>query len=75
MKIYRLSYRGKDGGVVAGEHGGYDYVSSKRKAAKMKARAADHDQQVEEIKVIEVEISKRGILRALNRYGDHPDNG
>lgn len=75
MKIYQISFRGPDGSVVAGEHRGYFYASSKRDIARIKRENTNVDNQVDDIRVYNVEISKRGILAALNRHGGHPDNG
>lgn len=69
MKIYKLSYR--DEGY---EHKGYDYVSSKRKADRLAAKAHRHDYETE-ISVITINPTKKGILKALNQYAGHPDNG
>lgn len=74
MKIYRISYRGT--GVTEGEHQGYDYVSSKRAVARIKRKSANNDDDYYfDVTQINVEISKRGILAALNDYAGHPDNG
>jgi hypothetical protein len=77
LKIYIVSYRGHEASVVSGEHGGYDYVSSKAHAARLKRRAIQHDADylVEDVSTVDIEISKRGILKALNHYGGHPNNG
>ena len=74
MKIYRISSVGGDASAVTGEHQGYQYVSNKRDLRKSlrEATSFDHDAEFE---VINVEISKRGILEALNKYGEHPNNG
>ncbi len=77
MKVYQISYRGR--GVVNGEHRGYEYVSSKDEAARRIRKNTNSDNGPDDIgsPVIEinVEISKAGILDALNKHGGHPDNG
>jgi hypothetical protein len=73
MKIYQLGYRGV--GVVNEEHGGYRYASSKREVARLTAEAKSSDWPVEGVVEINVELTKSGVLRALNVYGGHPDNG
>lgn len=77
MKIYQISYRGR--GVVNGEHRGYHYAASKKEAERlMRQNTNDQcgpDDIGEPIRVINIEISKRGTLSALNQYGGHPDNG
>ncbi len=77
MKIYQISYRGR--GVVNGQHRGYEYVSSMSEA-KRRLRKNTNDQNGPDdignpIYEFNVEISKTGILDALNKHGGHPDNG
>lgn len=67
MRIYKLSL---DSTSDPGCSGGFHYVSSKRDIPK-----ARKEYPVCEVTEIEVEISKAGILRALNIYASHPDNG
>jgi hypothetical protein len=68
VKIYRNTY--DDGASIVA---GYSYHASKREAVK-----EGHSRKPEmtyETDVLEVEISGKGIIDALNRYGSHPDNG
>jgi hypothetical protein len=72
MKVYQVSLIG-DGA----EHAGYQYFSNQREAQKAvthwcKDKSVEHDASME---IIDVEITKRGILRLLNRYASHADNG
>lgn len=77
MKIYQVSYRGR--GITEGEHRGYDYVSSKEEAKRLLRKNTSPECGPDDIgapiRVINIEINKRGILSALNQYGGHPDNG
>jgi hypothetical protein len=69
MRVYQLSYRDQKEG-----HQGYGYFTSKAAAKKDATRAKRNGCETTEL-VLWVEISKAGILRALNTYGGHPDNG
>ena len=51
------------------ESKGYEYFTNK-KSADFAARG-----EKDTIDEFEVEISKQGIVNALNIYGSHPDNG
>lgn len=68
MKIYRVSYGGLDT-----EHTGYSYHSTEREALQCVEKAKENGEA--EMEVITVRCSKVGVLRALNVYGGHPDNG
>lgn len=74
MKFYRL-HMTYDNGSSAG----YEYFTSKGAADKRKREHLSlnpgENKQSNEIDVIEVKPTKAGILDALNRFGDHPDNG
>lgn len=75
MKLYRNSYRGDDD-----EHGGYTFHASLREAKKhradfMKLAASGQCERICNIECIEIEPGKAGILKALNRYAGHADNG
>jgi hypothetical protein len=68
MKIYRNSYRD-----TGHEHKGYSYHTSKREAER---QASKPEEGVEtETEVIEVPLTKAGVLAALRRCGGHADNG
>lgn len=72
VKFYRLS-KPVDNGVSAG----FAWFSNKAEAMKAK-RKHDHEngpEDIAEMSVVEIEPTKIGILRALNRYADYPDNG
>ncbi len=71
MKIYVLSTQTNQDG-----HQGYDYFTNKKKAvAQRKEIEGLNADATCTIVEGEVEISKDGIIRALNHWGDHPDNG
>jgi hypothetical protein len=74
MRFYRVHYT-----YDAGVSGGFTYFTSKREAEKHK-RELNKAALVEngdggEIEVIEIEPTRGGILRALNLYAAHADNG
>jgi hypothetical protein len=75
MKFYQL-HRTHE----AGESAGYEYFTGKREAESALATwrrnrpGPDQDHQGT-ITPIEIEPTKPGILRALNRYAAHADNG
>lgn len=72
MKIYRISYHDP-----MGESKGFSHHASKREAEreKLTAEGASHPPQECEIEIIHVMPTRKGIIRALNVYGGHPDNG
>lgn len=74
MRIYSLHRTHS-----AGESAGYEFFGSRRAADKAAAEWIRSDDSLlehgTEIKPIEVEPTKSGILRALNRYASHNDNG
>ena len=57
---------------------GYSYYSSRRDAKQAEREfletCADEEPRVEWHE-IDVPLTKDGVLRALNTYGSHPDNG
>jgi len=68
MRVYRVSYRSRD------KHKGYEFFDKAivANAAVMSAKA----RRVEaEIQCYEVPTNKEGVLKALNQFGSHPDNG
>lgn len=69
MRLYRNSYRRAD----ADEHTGYSFHTSKESAAKRAAASKPHS--TVETEAIEVETTKHGLIKALNLYAGHPDNG
>ncbi len=72
MKIYQVSY----GDCIEG-HRGYSYYSSRAKAVKAinDFKRKGENFQASLLDESDVEISKAGILEALNRYAGYPDNG
>ncbi len=75
MKLYRNSYRGDDD-----EHGGFDFHASLRaaKAARasfMRLAASSQVERTCRIEPIEIKPTKAGIMKALNKFGGHADNG
>jgi hypothetical protein len=67
MRLYRLHTRDSRDG----SHG-YLFFASKRAALKTVRGLESEDFTIEPI---DVEPTKAGIMRALNRYASHPDNG
>lgn len=63
----------------AGESAGYEYFTSLKDAERAAAAWRRSDDSLLEhgtaIDKIEVKPTKAGILRALNRYANHCDNG
>lgn len=76
MSIYKIAFNGDPDGQK-----GFDYVSSLREAQKRKrewdgnSEPGEHLQRNAEIEKLDIDPTKTGILRALNIYGGHPDNG
>jgi hypothetical protein len=74
FKYYRVSCANGDG------HQGYTYCASKREAEAAAKNFLANQEKVNvhnnvEIKEIEIEPTKRGILNALLVHAGHPDNG
>ncbi len=72
MKIYQVSSVGNENSVVNSEHQGYQYFDTKREAKNLIANSPNYDC---EIRVLNLPVNKQGLLRALNIYASHPDNG
>ena len=73
MKFYRV-HTTTDSGLSAG----YEFFTSKAeagKAVKEWTRGIALETDIAEIDVVEIEPTKAGILRALNLYAVHADNG
>jgi hypothetical protein len=70
MKFYQLILSHN-----AGESAGFEYFTTLNDAERTARKWAKSEDGSSEIKVIEIEPSKSGILRALNHYASHPDNG
>jgi len=68
MKIYRVGYRDK-----AAKHKGYDYFASGVVARAAVQRAKQRGQEAQ-IQVYEIELTRKGLLHALNSLGSHPEN-
>lgn len=72
MKIYRLHVRENQAGSV-----GYTFFTSKGAAEKAK-RDAEQGINVAAVRIdgpYGIELTKTGVLAALNHYASHPDNG
>jgi hypothetical protein len=69
MKIYRVHIRAKDSRSIE-----YRYFAAKREAQKY-LRTNTRNKWEDDFDVIDAEISRLGLLAALNTYGSHPDNG
>ncbi len=72
MKLYRLHLH-----VEMGCSGGFEFFTSRREAERRKRELDAQNDPVDAAEIDEIEITptKSGILAALNRYADHPDNG
>jgi len=68
MKVYRISYVAPE----TGENDGYVYLKSLKLAAQ---NAKEHDHYDCTIDKIEFDNNLTGILKMLNKYASHPDNG
>lgn len=67
MKLYRVHHADYGGLGSAG----FSWHTSKRGAEKAE-REGGADSSIE---LVEINPTKAGILKLLNRYADHPDNG
>lgn len=74
MKIYRL-HMTVDNGVSVG----YEYFTARSKAEKrQREHMRDNDGEMadaNDIQEMEFSLTKIGVVKLLNRWGDHPDNG
>jgi hypothetical protein len=84
MRFYRVHYL-----VDNGSSGGYEFFTSAREAQQAKRKhdkalrewnaehdiGPEHDIDKAEIEEIKVKPDKYGILRTLNIYASHPNNG
>lgn len=70
MRFYRLQRQ-----VEGGNCGGFEWFT-RRADAEREGRAWEREEDEETfIDAVDITPTKRGILRALNHYADHPDNG
>lgn len=69
MNIYQVSYRDD-----CDEHKGYSYHATRREARKT-IKTAEHAEQTCDVEKVTVSVTKAGILKALQRFASHPDNG
>jgi hypothetical protein len=76
MKFYRVRYS-----VNGGNHGGFSWHTAMSDAKECAAAAVENDPEEYKvlehppIQTIEIEPTKKGILKALRLYAEHPDNG
>lgn len=70
MKVYRVSSRN-----FLAEHVGYEFHANKKEAVKKHKESNNNNNIDPEIREIEIKISKKGIIEALNQWASHPDNG
>jgi hypothetical protein len=78
MKFYRLSKSS-----VVENHCGYEFFTSEHEANKARREWYGNFEIEEQVtdrggsewEIIEVKPTKAGILKALNRFASHPDNG
>ena len=69
MKIYRVAYRN-----AFSEHQGYEYFSNKADAVKADNKNKGNNTR-DDIQEIEIILTKKGVISALNQFASHPDNG
>ncbi len=72
MRIYRLHVREHQAGST-----GYEFFTSRRKATKAECDAKGRDDvaAVDLDGPHEIQLTKSGVLSALNRFARHADNG
>jgi hypothetical protein len=70
MRIYRVSYRHKNG-----KYKGYDYFEKQIAASAAVHRAEGEGLKGEMEGPFEIEPNREGVLKALQRFGVHPNNG
>jgi hypothetical protein len=74
MKFYRVSRF-----VEHGNSAGFGWHTSREKAEaeckEWREQTDDAEETEPEIEIVEVVPTKKGILRALRLYANHPDNG
>jgi hypothetical protein len=76
MRFYRVHFESGNG-----ECAGFSWHSSKSGALRAAREAFKDDPVAYElegfptIEEVQVEMCKEGVLAALNRYANHPDNG
>ena len=80
MKIYRVSIYPEDGSPNQGEHLGYEYFTSRRRAQITQNainRECRNTAPQMEVKTIEIpgRPTRRMLVQLLNQYGGYPDNG
>lgn len=73
MRFYRVHFKAFDVGSAGFEF--FTNEAAARKALRRDARDARMEHDPSSLEVIDVEPTKAGILRALQRYASHPDNG
>ena len=66
MRVYQVHMVEND------KSNGYSYFANKKEAKLARRRGGGARDEISEI---DVEISKPGIIAALNTYAGHPDNG
>ena len=69
MKIHRVHLRDKEGRSIE-----YSYFLN-IKEAKKHLRKSENVFDDQDMDTIDINISRTGILHALNTYASHPDNG
>lgn len=72
MIIYRNSYFDEEG-----SHAGYTWHSSKRKADEEARSWEDSGRELRDTAepIVVASLTKRELIRMLNCYADHPNNG
>ena len=76
MKLWRVHFHTENGNSL-----GYEWFRTRREAKAAMEKHVDQEQlkpddtDQPELEGIEIEISAKGVIDALNVYGGHADNG
>jgi hypothetical protein len=68
MRVYKVNYRTDDESTGATYHGELKHAMDAETRADLNGTKTEREE-------FDVEITREGILKALNRHGGHPDNG
>ena len=66
MRVYRVQFHDEEDGSSIG----FRFFTRKREAEKAARKGSD-----DPVKIVDIELSRRGVLKALDRLASHPDNG
>lgn len=74
MRLYRVESKHGKGSGLEDVRAGSAWFGNRRHAA-VHAKLAQENGYTTETEVVEIDLSKAGVLAFLNRYASHPDNG